>query len=106
MSSWSTWSGWARTGCATRVAVSRTAGGEPPLARLLMQTRWRLGALLGWAQGDDGDHELRMAVLVKPNGRFGRLCTAAIAPFRHLVVHPALTRQWERAWRERAAVGA
>lgn len=56
---------------------------------------------LGWAQGDDGDHELRMTVLVKPNGTFGRLYMAAIAPFRHLIVYPALTRRWERAWRER-----
>ncbi|WP_084964966.1 DUF2867 domain-containing protein [Thermoactinospora rubra] len=56
---------------------------------------------LGWAQGANGDHELRMAVLVKPNGWFGRLYMAAIAPFRYLVVYPALTRQWERAWRNR-----
>jgi hypothetical protein len=56
---------------------------------------------LGWTRGADGDHELRMTVLVKPNGLFGRLYMAAIAPFRHLVVYPALTRQWERAWRER-----
>nr|WP_221473221.1 DUF2867 domain-containing protein [Planomonospora venezuelensis] len=55
----------------------------------------------GWVQGANGDHELRMAVLVKPNGRFGRLYMAAIAPFRYLVVYPALTRQWERAWRDR-----
>lgn len=55
---------------------------------------------LGWAKGGDGDHELRMAVLVKPNGLFGRLYMAAIAPFRYLIVYPALTRQWERAWRE------
>ncbi|MGW3350971.1 DUF2867 domain-containing protein [Nonomuraea rubra] len=54
---------------------------------------------LGWVQGANGDHELRMAVLVKPNGRFGRLYLAAIALFRYLVVYPALTRQWERAWR-------
>ncbi|MEV4800341.1 DUF2867 domain-containing protein [Nonomuraea sp. NPDC049421] len=54
---------------------------------------------LGWVPGANGDHELRMAVLVKPNGRFGRLYMAAIAPFRYLVVYPALTRQWERAWR-------
>jgi len=26
---------------------------------------------------------------------------AVIAQFRYLVVYPALTRQWERAWRER-----
>ncbi|MFE3453913.1 DUF2867 domain-containing protein [Nonomuraea sp. NPDC059194] len=56
---------------------------------------------LGWVQGADGDYELRMAVLVKPNGWFGRLYMAAIAPFRYLIVYPALTRQWERAWRDR-----
>ncbi|MEU8526698.1 DUF2867 domain-containing protein [Streptomyces sp. NPDC048629] len=63
---------------------------------------------LGWVRGADGDHELRMAVLVKPNGRFGRYYMAAIAPFRYLVVYPALTRQWERAWLEhgRQARGA
>lgn len=26
---------------------------------------------------------------------------ARIGPFRHLTVSPALTRPWERAWRER-----
>ncbi|MFE3071311.1 DUF2867 domain-containing protein [Streptomyces sp. NPDC059247] len=57
---------------------------------------------LGWAPapGGDGEYELRMAVLVKPNGRFGSLYMALIAPFRYLVVYPALTRMWERAWRE------
>ena len=39
--------------------------------------------------------------LVKPNGLFGRLYMAAIKPFRYLIVYPALTRQWERAWRNR-----
>ena len=56
---------------------------------------------LGWVRGADGDYELRMTVLVKPNGRFGRLYMSAIAPFRYLIVYPALTRQWERAWRDR-----
>ena len=55
---------------------------------------------LGWVRGDNGDHELRMAALVKPNGPFGRLYMAGIAPFRYLVVYPAMTRQWERAWRD------
>ncbi|MET7459721.1 DUF2867 domain-containing protein [Nonomuraea sp. NPDC005501] len=55
---------------------------------------------LGWVEGANGAYELRMAVLVKPNGRFGRLYMAAIAPFRHLIVYPALTRRWERAWLE------
>jgi len=58
---------------------------------------------LGWVRGANGDYELRMAVLVKPNGWFGRLYMAAIAPFRYLIVYPALTRRWERAWRNHAA---
>jgi hypothetical protein len=53
---------------------------------------------LGWVPTRDGGYELRMAALVKPNGLFGRLYMAAIAPFRYLIVYPALTRQWERAW--------
>ncbi|MER6947608.1 DUF2867 domain-containing protein [Nonomuraea sp. NPDC000554] len=56
---------------------------------------------LGWVQGANSDYELRMTVLVKPNGWFGRLYMAAIAPFRYLIVYPALTRQWERAWLDR-----
>lgn len=56
---------------------------------------------LGWVRGADGDYELRMAVLVKPNGLFGRLYMAAIKPFRYLIVYPALTRRWESAWRGR-----
>jgi Protein of unknown function (DUF2867)/Family of unknown function (DUF6463) len=56
---------------------------------------------LGWVPTDGGEHELRMAALVKPNGVLGRLYLAAIKPFRYLVVYPALTRQWERAWRDR-----
>ncbi|MGW3658136.1 DUF2867 domain-containing protein [Streptomyces sp. NPDC005151] len=57
---------------------------------------------LGWESTGDGGYELRMAVLVKPNGRFGRIYMALIAPFRYLIVYPSLTRQWERAWRDRA----
>lgn len=61
---------------------------------------------LGWARGADGAPELRMAVLVKPNGRFGRLYMAAIAPFRYLIVYPALISDWERAWAERNGAAA
>jgi hypothetical protein len=56
---------------------------------------------LGWTAAANGGHELRMAVLVKPNGLFGRLYMAAIVPFRYTVIYPALTRGWEQAWRER-----
>ncbi|MBB5085107.1 DUF2867 domain-containing protein [Nonomuraea endophytica] len=57
---------------------------------------------LGWVPADNGDYELRMAALVKPNGLFGRLYMAGIKPFRYLVVYPTMTRQWERAWRDHA----
>ncbi|MFF0556384.1 DUF2867 domain-containing protein [Streptomyces sp. NPDC004266] len=56
---------------------------------------------LGWVETPGGGHELRMAVLVKPNGRLGRLYMALIAPFRHAIVYPAMTRAWEAAWRDR-----
>lgn len=56
---------------------------------------------LSWVPTEDGAYELRMAALVKPNGLFGRLYMAAIRPFRYLLVYPALTRRWERAWRDR-----
>ncbi|MFC9842802.1 DUF2867 domain-containing protein [Streptomyces sp. NPDC060223] len=56
---------------------------------------------LGWVSTGGGAYELRMAILVKPNGRFGRVYMALIAPFRYLIVYPVITRQWERAWRDR-----
>lgn len=56
---------------------------------------------LGWVPARDGEYELRMVALVKPNGLFGRLYMLAIKPIRYLIVYPALTRQWERAWRDR-----
>jgi hypothetical protein len=56
---------------------------------------------LGWVQTGSGEYELRMAALVKPNGVLGRLYMAAIKPFRYLIVYPAMTRKWERAWRDR-----
>ncbi|QIS11192.1 DUF2867 domain-containing protein [Nocardia arthritidis] len=59
---------------------------------------------LGWVPAADGEYELRMAVLVKPNGLFGRLYMTGIGPFRFLIVYPALTRQWERAWLNRGPV--
>ncbi|MFH8385182.1 DUF2867 domain-containing protein [Kitasatospora sp. NPDC018058] len=57
---------------------------------------------LGWVPLAGGGHELRMAVLVKPNGRLGRRYMDLIAPFRRYVIYPGMTRQFERAWRDRA----
>jgi len=57
---------------------------------------------LGWVPDADGGYHGQMAVLVKPNGLFGEAYMAAIRPFRHLIVYPALLRQIERQWRDRA----
>jgi hypothetical protein len=57
---------------------------------------------LGWVPDAAGGYHGQMAVLVKPNGLFGEAYMAAIRPFRHLIVYPALLRQIERQWRDRA----
>ena len=45
-----------------------------------------------------GGYRVQMAVLVKPNGRFGDAYMAAIRPFRHLIVYPALMREAQEWW--------
>jgi len=56
---------------------------------------------LGRVPDGTGGYRAQMAVLVKPNGLFGTAYMAAIRPFRHLIVYPALMREgrdfWERA---------
>jgi hypothetical protein len=54
---------------------------------------------LGWVPDGKGGYRGQMAVLVKPNGLFGRAYMAAIKPFRYLVVYPALMRMIGREWR-------
>ncbi len=44
-----------------------------------------------------------MAVLVKPNGLFGKAYMAAIAPFRYLIVYPPLIRGIGQEWQAGAA---
>jgi Protein of unknown function (DUF2867) len=39
---------------------------------------------------------------VKPNGLLGTGYMAAIKPFRHLIVYPAIMHEVERAWRASA----
>ena len=53
---------------------------------------------VGWVPDGAGCYRGQMAVLVKPNGRFGTAYMAAIKPFRHLIVYPALMRAIERDW--------
>ena len=56
---------------------------------------------LGWVPDGSGGYRGQMAVLVKPNGLFGRAYMAAIGPFRHLLVYPTMLRQIGRQWEER-----
>lgn len=58
---------------------------------------------LGWVKDGARRYHGQLAVLVKPNGRLGAGYMAAIRPFRHLIVYPAIVDQLERAWRRRAA---
>jgi hypothetical protein len=60
---------------------------------------------LGWADRGGGIYQGQMGVYVKPRGSFGAAYMALIAPFRHLVVYPALMSQVGRAWNARMALG-
>lgn len=73
-------------------------------AALEIANRTMHGVLhLGWVSDGADGHRGQMAVLVSPNGTLGARYLAAIAPFRHLVVYPALLRAVERSWRDHDA---
>ncbi len=55
----------------------------------------------GWVERGEGRYQGEMAVYVKPRGTFGQGYMALIKPFRHLIVYPALLRQFGRAWDSR-----
>ncbi|MDT3439754.1 DUF2867 domain-containing protein [Pseudofrankia sp. BMG5.37] len=60
---------------------------------------------ISWVPNDPADRQPggyrgQMTVLVKPNGLFGRVYMAAIAPFRLLIVYPPLLRGIGKSWRE------
>lgn len=54
---------------------------------------------LGWVPDGAGNFRAQMTVLVKPNGLPGKAYMAAIRPFRHLIVYPAMMRESEGRWR-------
>jgi hypothetical protein len=56
---------------------------------------------LGWVPDETGGYRGQMAVLVKPSGLLGVAYMAAIAPFRHLIVYPAIMRELGREWQAR-----
>ena len=58
---------------------------------------------IGWVSDEAGGYRGQMTVLVKPNGLFGAAYMAAIAPFRYLIVYPALMRTIARQWRSRTS---
>jgi hypothetical protein len=53
---------------------------------------------IGRIPDETGCFRAQMAVLVKPNGPLGTAYMAAIRPFRHLVVYPAIMREMGRRW--------
>ncbi|MFF3290413.1 DUF2867 domain-containing protein [Streptomyces sp. NPDC003023] len=55
---------------------------------------------ISWVPDGSGGHRGQMAVLVKPNGPFGRAYMAAIAPFRHVFVYPPLMRGIRQSWQQ------
>jgi Protein of unknown function (DUF2867) len=59
---------------------------------------------IGWVSDGAGGYRGQMAVLVKPNGLFGRAYMAAIRPFRRTLVDPALVRMIGREWRRRTPI--
>jgi Protein of unknown function (DUF2867) len=54
---------------------------------------------VSWVGDGNGGYRGQMAVYVKPNGLLGNAYMAAIKPFRHLVVYPAMLRELERRWK-------
>ena len=56
---------------------------------------------IGAVPDGHGGFRAQMSVLVKTNGLLGGLYMAAIRPFRHRIVYPAMMREGERRWRAR-----
>lgn len=56
---------------------------------------------LGWVQLDNGHWTAQMAVYSDPKGHLGQAYMAAIKPFRHGLVYPALMRAGKRRWEQR-----
>lgn len=54
---------------------------------------------LGRVLDQAGGFRAELAVLVKPNGLLGDAYMAAIRPFRHRIVYPAMLREMARKWR-------
>jgi hypothetical protein len=115
------WFGWDDRPCATTLRdrlpadLRETPGPDPrsvPFSSLyLTHDEWAAEIVnrtahavmhIGWVPDGTGGYTAQMAVLVKPNGRFGEAYMAAIAPFRHLIVYPVLIPSIGRRWQAAA----
>jgi hypothetical protein len=97
-----------------RAVPGRAAADGPPIFRSVYQTHDEWAAEIsnktvhavmhiGWVpDGSGGGYHAQMAVLVKPNGRFGKTYVAAIKPFRYAFVYPLLLRSIGRSWQMQA----
>jgi hypothetical protein len=97
-----------------RAVPGREATAGPPIFSSVYQTHdeWvaelsnkTVHALMhiGWVADDSGPgYHAQMAVLVKPNGWFGKAYMAAIKPFRYAFVYPLLLRSIGRQWQMQA----
>jgi len=56
---------------------------------------------ISWVADETSGYRGQMAVYAKPNGLFGSAYMAAITPFRHLLVYPAMLRGIGEIWRTR-----
>jgi Protein of unknown function (DUF2867) len=93
-----------------RAVPGKADAGGPPVFRSVYETHdeWVAeisnktvhGLLhIGWVPDHSGSgYHGQMAVLVKPNGWFGKAYMAAILPFRRALVYPMLLRSIERQW--------
>jgi Protein of unknown function (DUF2867) len=98
-----------------RAVPGRAAVDGPPIFTSVYQTRdeWaaefanktvRALMHIGWVPDDSGtSYHGQMAVLVKPNGRFGKAYMAMIKPFRYAFVYPLLLRSIGRQWQRQPA---
>jgi Protein of unknown function (DUF2867) len=98
-----------------RAVPGRTEVDGPPIFSSVYQTHDEWVAELsnktvhavmhiGWVPDDSGSgYHAQMAVLVKPNGRFGKAYMATIKPFRYALVYPLLLRSIGRRWQMQAA---
>jgi hypothetical protein len=84
------------------------AAAAPFIPLYLLENEWAaeianrtVHGVIHISQVPDGTEGYRahLAVYVKPNGLFGAAYMAAIRPFRHLIVYPAMLRELERTWR-------